>query len=616
MDKLNVNALFLGPKSENQDFFKEMLNFMMNDFIDWRKDFHPQDKPIITDSDKDREDYKSTLLKTRHTLVDLAGKLQTCSMPWFSPRYLGHMNTDTLMAANLGYMLTLLYNPNNCAYEGSPVTTELEIELGKQLAGLLGYDPKRSWGHITSGGTIANYEGLWVARNLKSIPHAIKKVLPELVGEISDWQLSNLTSVRVLDLLDEVKVAGKFEDILRLSARGTGVLDKNPGKLLVPQSKHYSWVKAMDILGIGTENLINIKVKDNYRMDIEDLKNTIEKLTVQKIPILAVVGVVGSTEEGAIDEIHEIVRIRREFEEKGISFYLHIDAAYGGYARAMVLDENNKFLEYDDLISTLKEQRIIAEDTDWPSPEVHKAFKFMGEADSITIDPHKMGYVPYATGAIVMKDKRILDLISYFAAYVFDKSENNPLLLGSYIMEGSKAGATVAATWCAHKIIPLNFTGYGRIIGCGITGAQRFYRTILKAGSIIIAGRKFQIKPLTLPDFNMVDFAFNEIGNKDLTAMNELNQKIYELCSYKSGPVYLNDFITSKTALSEEEYGNTPGKFVMDFGIPWEEWEKVKSVYVMRSSIITPFLVNDSSPDGFMNNFLKTMKEKITKIIS
>ena len=98
--------------------------------------------------------------------------------------------------------------------------------------------------------------------------------------------------------------------------------------------------------------------------------------------------------------------------------------------------------------------------------------------------------------------------------------------------------------------------------------------------------------------------------------MNELNQKIYELCSYKAGPVYLNDFITSKTSLSEEEYGNTPGKFVTDFGIPWEEWEKIKSVYVMRSSILTPFLVNDSSPDGFMNNFLNTMKEKITKIIS
>lgn len=147
-DRINVDALFLGPKSENYAFFREMLNFLMDDHAEWRSYFHPEDRPIVEPAEQQAADFLATLQSTRKALVELAGNLQLSSIPWFSPRCLGHMNTDTLMAANLGFMLTLLYNPNNCAFEGSPATTALEIEVGRQLAGLMGYDPQRSWGHI------------------------------------------------------------------------------------------------------------------------------------------------------------------------------------------------------------------------------------------------------------------------------------------------------------------------------------------------------------------------------------------------------------------------------------------------------------------------------------
>ena len=153
-DRINVNALFLGPKSENYEFFKQMLNFLMDDHAEWRRYFHPEDEPIVGEAEQGEADFLATLQRTREALVELAGNLQLSSMPWFSPRYLGHMTSDTLMAANLGFMLTLLYNPNNCAFEGSPATTALEIEVGRQLAALMGYDTEKSWGHITSGGTV------------------------------------------------------------------------------------------------------------------------------------------------------------------------------------------------------------------------------------------------------------------------------------------------------------------------------------------------------------------------------------------------------------------------------------------------------------------------------
>ncbi len=614
MNSANEKALFLGPQSENRKFFKDMLDWMIDDHLQWRKLFHPDDSLLITDSDVQKQDFQATLQQTKAALVELAGKLQRSSVPWFSPRYLGHMTADTLLAANLGYMLTLLYNPNNVAYEASPATTALEIEVGKQLATLLGYHPDRCWGHITSGGTVANYEGLWVARNLKSIPSAAKLVMPELVKGCDDWELKNFNTGKTLALIDQLKGTGKWEIILQQSVRGSGVKANDLGKVLVPQSKHYSWVKAADILGIGQQNLIDIKVKNNYRVDIDQLKKTIDELAKKRIPILALIGVVGSTEEGAVDEIHDIIKLRQQCEKQGIAFYLHLDAAFGGYARCLFIGENNRFLDFEHVRHALMSENISPSSSHWPSREVYEAYRAMPEADSITIDPHKLGYVPYATGAVVFQDKRILDLISYFASYVFEKDESNPLLLGSYILEGSKAGATVAATWMAHQVVPLNLTGYGKIIGAAIEGAQKFYLSLLSAPPLEFRDKNFIVYPLAAPDLNIVDFAFNEASNKSLAAMNSLNRKIYELCSYKAGPVYDSDFITSKTELRQQEYGDTPLSFLAKFDIPAQEWRHIKKVFVLRSCVMTPYLASNTTYEKYWFNFIRTMWKNLKKI--
>lgn len=610
----HVNALFLGPKAENYRFFKEMLNYLMDDHANWRRSFHPDDKPVITAEEQANSDFLHTLQKTREALIDLAGNLQLSSVPWFSPRYLGHMASDTLIAANLGYMLTLLYNPNNCAYEGSPATTALEIEVGRQLAALMGYDPRTAWGHITSGGTVANYEGLWMARNLKSIPRAIQAVMPRLVSDLDDWALMNLPGRTILDLADKARAAGLFDEVRQHSLRGEGLTGADPGAVLVPQSKHYSWTKAADILGIGQKNLIFVPVKGDYRMDVSALKREIDRLIDRRVPILAVVAVVGTTEEGAVDEVHEIARLRDRYEDRGVSFHLHIDAAYGGYARALFLDEENRFMGYNELSRQHARQGILHDDTDWLNTDVYEAFKAMPEADSITVDPHKLGYVPYPAGAVVARDRRIVDIISYFAAYVFEKTDNNPMLLGSYIMEGSKAGAAAAAVWMAHKVVPLNIGGYGRIIGYSIEGAYRFYRSLVGYDTLTVDGREYEVLPLARPDINIVDYAFHERGNGSLEDMNRLNQAIYEQCSYKSGPVLANDFITSKTALTREEYGDTPLAFAQKFGIRADEWERLGSLTVLRSCVVTPYLVSGSNYEDYWQNFRNAMTRAIGRV--
>src|SRR3546814_17707211 len=60
------------------------------------------------------------------------------SVPFHSPRYLGHMVSDLLLPGLLAQIVTLPYNPNNVVGEASPVTLDMEISAGLQLARKIG----------------------------------------------------------------------------------------------------------------------------------------------------------------------------------------------------------------------------------------------------------------------------------------------------------------------------------------------------------------------------------------------------------------------------------------------------------------------------------------------
>ncbi len=611
---MDINGLFLGPKSENGKFFLDQLNEIVNEHLFWRKDFHPEDDPVISLSDQNAEGFQETQETTTNVLRKLCAKLKLTSMPWHSPRYLGHMNADILMSATLGYIAAMLYNPNNCAYEASTATTPMELEVGKDFARLMGFDTDIAWGHICTDGTVANMEALWYARNLSSIPFAVKKVRPKLVDGMSDWELSNMKIADILDLVD--KVQDVWDEVRDCSVRGTGVNEAQLGKWIVPETKHLSWVKAVDILGIGLNNEINIQVDDHFRMDINVLEKTIEDLAEKKIPVLGVVGVIGSTEEGAIDHFDKIIALRKKFEKKGVSFYVHADCAYGGYARSIFLDEDNNFMPYNSLKVRLHKMNIINQDElDWPSQDVYNAFEAISQADSVTIDPHKMGYVPYAAGGIAIRDKRMVDAISFFAAYIFEKGTDVPSLLGSYILEGSKAGATAAGVWAAHHVLPLNITGYGRLIGASIEGAQKLYDLVQTVEHFKFNNTKIRFETLIRPDFNMVDFAFNIDGNTDLEKMNQLNLDLYNLSSYVSGPVYKDDFITSHTKLDYEDYKDAPRELAGRLGIPKEEWDKVHSLRVMRACVLTPYFMSEKVTENYWQKYVESMKGKLEELI-
>src|SRR5690606_5309107 len=100
------------------------------------------------------------------------------------------------------------------------------------------------------------------------------------------------------------------------------------------------------------------------------------------------------------------------------------------------------------------------------------ALRAIGRADSVTIDPHKLGYVPYACGAFLTRD-RARYAVSGFDAPYLDRPE-----LGdgkwSSTLEGSRSAAGAAATWLSGHTIGFGPNGLGALLAETIRTRRAF----------------------------------------------------------------------------------------------------------------------------------------------
>ncbi len=81
--------------------------------------------------------------------------------PYFHPLYAGQMLKPPHPVARAAYALAMTINPNNHARDGGRASSAMEIEAVAEIAGMFGWS--EYLGHLTSGGTMANLEALWVA---------------------------------------------------------------------------------------------------------------------------------------------------------------------------------------------------------------------------------------------------------------------------------------------------------------------------------------------------------------------------------------------------------------------------------------------------------------------
>lgn len=96
-------------------------------------------------------------------LDETAGRLQQ-NYPYFHPLYAGQMLKPPHPVARLAYALAQWINPNNHALDGGRASSAMEKEAVAEIACMFGW--QEHLGHLTSGGTMANLEALWIAGQL------------------------------------------------------------------------------------------------------------------------------------------------------------------------------------------------------------------------------------------------------------------------------------------------------------------------------------------------------------------------------------------------------------------------------------------------------------------
>jgi glutamate/tyrosine decarboxylase-like PLP-dependent enzyme len=136
------------------DSILNLLPDSLNALADWQARWHkfqPDETLNVPDA------------KAREVLGELIERLQD-NYPFWHPSYAGQMLKPPHYIASIAYFLAQQINPNNHALDGGPATAKLETEVVAEMARMFGYDSYL--GHLTSSGTVANLEALWVARSL------------------------------------------------------------------------------------------------------------------------------------------------------------------------------------------------------------------------------------------------------------------------------------------------------------------------------------------------------------------------------------------------------------------------------------------------------------------
>jgi L-2,4-diaminobutyrate decarboxylase len=237
------------------------------------------------------------------------------------PMYMGHQVSFPLPTAVWTDAVISALNQSIAVEEMSPTLTALEHRVVRWMCDAVGY-PAGSGGTLTSGGTEATFSALLAAR---------AAVLPDA------WT--------------------------------NGIGDPKP-VVLCGEHTHYAVTRAVAQLGLGMRSALIVPSAD-YRMDVSALRQELDRLKAQNVPVMAVVATAGHTATGAFDDIDAIGRM---CEERDI--WLHVDGAHGATA----------------LLSERHRHRV----------------RGIERARSIAWDPHKMMLLPLPAGMLLVRDERQL----------------------------------------------------------------------------------------------------------------------------------------------------------------------------------------------------------------
>jgi len=284
---------FIKPDRSN----REVIRKMGYAFVDLITDevLANHDRDFVKDNSALKLDIPQTGIGWEDLLLEMRSQVLPRSLNLNSSRYMGHMDSVPLAITIWADALASAINNNMLSKELAPLFTQLEADLMSWFGRLFGLGDK-SFGTLTSGGSLANITALLVARNYK------------------------------------------FPESKSLGLNKNNSKNYNENKLVafISDAAHTSFDKGMNAIGLGSKNLIRIETNSSGQVKLDILEAKIqEQINLGYVPFF-VGAIAGTTITGAIDNIKAVGEIAKKY-----NCWFHVDAAYGG---AAILSPSWKYL--------------------------------------------------------------------------------------------------------------------------------------------------------------------------------------------------------------------------------------------------------------------------------
>ena len=564
-------TLFLGPHGENSAFFQQVWGELLQRTLQQRRDLFPTDKNLAIESPG--EDQVRAVSQEIEKFFDILHK----EVPTFSQRYLGHMISDVSVPALIANAAVLFCNPNLASKEVASAGLQFEMQAINELAAMIGFEPRSARGHFTSGGTVANFEAFWRARFrldhwlsmaawLLEKGHA-KQGIFELAHQGWDRfeDYTQRYSIETTELAERSFVVQGPWDIARYYSQ-TLQRDFPQPVVLVPGNKHYSWPKSANIFGLSEKAIWPTELDRYGRLSIPSLRRNIEKARRQQRPIMMSVSVAGTTELGTVDPVDAACDLFDEYRrQENIDIWHHVDAAYGGYFCTTFRGGESQL-----------------------SRHTQDAFGALQRADSVTLDPHKLGFVPYACGAFLVREPHSYSVSRISAPYLIeDQSIDAPSW--STTLEGSRAATGAGAVWLSSRVLPLNAEGHGAILN------QALETTQLLADKLQQSFDNIYFTPGN--DTNIVCFTLAQ-PESSLRETNRLTEDIVD--KFTDSP----NFAISRTALNTKSYAG----LIDDVVAQWQGIVDDDHLLVIRMVVMSPYLSDPVATGGLFDEFIAELR--------
>jgi glutamate/tyrosine decarboxylase-like PLP-dependent enzyme len=396
---------------------------------------------------------------------------------WGHPRAQINVIPPPTIASIIGGLLPSIYNPNLVSEESSRQVAVAEVEVSSMTADLIGYDPTRSAGLFTFGGT---------GTLLYGVKLGLEKACPGTARH--------------------------------------GIRER--AVIFCSERAHYACLSVASWLGIGQENVIQIPCSPDNEMRTCLLETMAREVLKGGGKIAAIVATMGTTDHFGLDDLKSIHEIRdRLVDEFHLDYHPHIHGdAVIGWAWSVFNDYD---FQANPLGFRLRTVRALA--------GTERRIRQLPLADSVGIDFHKTGFTPYVSSLFLVKDSADLELISRKQSdtpYLFHDGHYHP---GRYTLETSRAGSAPMSALANLRLFGKN--GLRALLGHVVSMAEVLREQLEGHAATTVVNRGnfgpvtlFRVYPDGVDTFGVTEREQQDVSYRDqLRLHNDYNRRVYQL---------------------------------------------------------------------------------------